>query len=122
MQSITKTYLTDLLVRTINQTIQIRRVSQHKQLPYLQYTTATTDELLDFIASIPYFDEGLKNFLMGKQNDTIIIISQAWETSFMVRAKAWAESEAWLYINPIFAIGFSTQQLTREKDSLTLPY
>ena len=122
MQSITKTYLTDIIFRAINQTIQTRRVTQKNHLYYLQYASATNDELYDFIQSIPYFDERLKSFLMGKLKETNIIISQAWETSFIVRTKTWAESDTWLHADPIFSIGFYPEYIIRQKDFLTLPY
>ena len=122
MQSITKTYLTDIIFRTINQTIQVRRASQKNHLHYLNYPTARQEEILDFIQSTPYFDEQLKNFLMGKLNDTTIIISQNWETAFIVKCKSWAHSNDWLHKDTIFSIGFYPEYITRRKDSLTLPY
>ncbi len=122
MQSITKTYLTDIIFRTINQTIQIRRASQSNHLYYLRYAIATNEELYDFIQSIPYFDERLKCFLIGKLNDTTIIISQTWETSFIIKIKAWAESDIWLHTDPIFSIGFYPEYIPKQKDFLTLPY
>ena len=122
MQSITKNYLTDIIFRTINQTIQVRRASQRNHLYYLQYATATNDELLDFIQSIPCFDERLKSFLMGRSNESTIIISQTWEIAFMVKTKTWAQSNTWLHTDPIFAIGFYPEYITKGKDFLTLPY
>lgn len=122
MQSVTKAYLTDIILRVINKTIQTRRESQNNHLYYLQYGSATNDELWDFIQSIPYFDERLKNFLVGKLNDKNIIISQTWETSFIVKVKTWAESNTWLHTDPIFSIGFYPEYITNRKDFLTLPY
>jgi hypothetical protein len=122
MQLITKAYLADIITRTIGPTIQIRRSSQNSHLYNLQNSAVTNDELWIFIQSIPYFDEGLKKFLMGKHGDSNIIISQTWETAFLVRVKQWAESNTWLHTDPIFSIGFYPQYITSGKDFLTLPY
>ena len=122
MQSITKTYLTDIIFRAINQTILVRRASQKNHLHYLNYPTARQEEILDFIQSIPCFDEDLKKFLMGKLNENTIIISQNWETAFIVKCKSWAHSSDWLHKDTIFSIGFYPEYIFRRKDSLTLPY
>ncbi len=122
MQSITKIYLTDIIFRAINQTIQLRRASQKNHLHYLNYPTARQEEILDFIQSMPYFDEQLKKFLMGKLTETTIIISQNWETAFIVKCKSWAHSNDWLHKDTIFSIGFYPEYIIRRKDSLTLPY
>jgi hypothetical protein len=122
MQLVTKSYLTDIIFRTIRPGIQIRRASQSNHLHYLQFSAATNDELWAFIQSIPYFDERLKDFLMGKAGDSNIIISQTWETNFIIRVKQWADSHTWLHTDPIFSIGFYPQYITRGKDFLTLPY
>ena len=122
MQSITKTYLTDIIFRAINETIQVRRASQKNHLHYLQYPTAREEEILDFIQSIPCFDERLKNFLMSSQEDTATIVSQSWETAFIVKCKSWAHHNDWLHKDPIFSIGFYPEYITKRKDFLTLPY
>jgi len=122
MQFITRTYLTDIIFRGINETIQPRRMSQKNHLFYLHYPTATKDELLDFIESIPYFDDRLKDFLMGNLPNDNTIISQAWETSFIVKTKLWATSNDWLHVDVILSIGFYTKYVKANKDLLTLPY
>jgi len=122
MQLVTKTYLTDIILRTLCPGIQKRRASQRNQLHYLQLSAATNDELWAFIQSIPYFDERLRDFLMRKPADTNIIISQTWETNFIIRVKQWADSHTWLHTDPIFSIGFYPQYITKGKDFLTLPY
>lgn len=122
MQSIIKTYLTDIIFRTINETIQTRRASQKNHLHYLRYTAATEEEIVDFIQSIPYFDDQLKSFLMNQQNEITIIISQTWETAFIIKCKSWAHSNDWLHKDPICLIGFYPEYITKRKDALRLPY
>jgi len=122
MQLVTKFYLADIVVRAISPGIQLRRASQNNHLHYLQFSTPTNDELWAFIQSIPYFDQRLRDFLTGKQGESNIIISQTWETNFIIRVKQWADSNTWLHIDPIFSIGFYPQYITRGKDFLSLPY
>ena len=122
MQSITKAYLADIIYRAINQTIQVRRASQKNHLHYLNYPTARQEEILDFIQSMPYFDEQLKFFLMGTLSETTIIISQNWETAFIVKCNLWAHSNDWLHKDTMFSIGFYPEYISRRKESLTLPY
>ena len=122
MQSITKTYLTDIIFRAINETIEIRRASQKNNLYYLNYPFATNEELFDFIQSIPYFDEKLKQFLMGKLNDENTIISQSWETAFIVKCKTWAQNDYWLHVDVILSVGFYAEYIKKHNDCLTLPY
>ena len=122
MQSITATYLTDIIFRAINETILVRRASQKNHLHYLNYPTAREEEIVDFILSISYFDEQLKKFLMDKQNETTTIISQTWETTFIVKCKSWAYNNDWLHKDPICLIGFYPEYITKRKDSLRLPY
>ena len=49
MQLVTKTYLTDIILRTLCPGIEKRRVSQRNQLHYLQLVAATSEELWAFI-------------------------------------------------------------------------
>ena len=121
MQSITIAYLTGIILRVVNETIQLRRAAQKNHLYYLHYPAVKEDELTDFIQSIPYFDERLKNFLLDKLCDKTIVISQAWENLFIVKSKAWAKSDTWLYTDPIISIGFYPEY-NKDKDFLTLPY
>ena len=122
MQLVTNSYLKDIIVRAISSGIQIRRAAQSNHLHYLQFAAATNDELWAFIQSIPSFDQSLRDFLLGKYGDSNTIISQTWETNFVIRVKQWADSHTWLYIDPMFSIGFYPQYITRGKDILTLPY
>ena len=49
MQLGIKTYLTDIILRTLCPGIEKRRVSQRNQLNYLQLVAATSEELWAFI-------------------------------------------------------------------------
>lgn len=122
MQLITKSYLTSIIFRAVNETLDIRRASQKNILFYLVYPNATNDELLDFIQSCPFFDEGLKIYLLEKDGDESIIISQHWETAFIVKTKQWANSKQWLHDDVIVTIGFYAAHLKSNNDSLKLPY
>lgn len=51
--------------------------------------------IADFLLSIPYFDADLKNFILGKAKESVMIVSQAWEIEFIIRTKSWATSETW---------------------------
>ncbi|MEO6729704.1 MAG: hypothetical protein ABIN01_00710 [Ferruginibacter sp.] len=122
MQLITKAYLTDIIVRAVNETIELRRASQKNNLYHTAVGVANEDELLYFIQSIPDFDERLKNFLLEQQKEASTIISQAWETSFIVKCKAWAKSNDWLHKDPIVAVGFYPKYIINWRDVLSLPY
>jgi hypothetical protein len=57
MKAITKEYLVDIIYRVITKTIDIHRNSKKNSSYYEPFPTATDEEILDFIHSIPYFDE-----------------------------------------------------------------
>ena len=122
MQLITKAYLTDIIVRAVNETIEQRRASQKNKLYHMAVGVANEEELLYFIQSIPDFDERLKNFLLEQQKDASTIISQAWETSFIVKCKTWAQSNDWLHKDPIVSVGFYPKCIINWRDVLSLPY
>lgn len=122
MQSITKTYLTDIVFRAISETINTRRVSQKNNLFYLDYPTPTEEEVADFIQSIPYFDKRLKNFLLGELDENTTIISQAWETAFIVKCKTWAKSDDWLHVDMMLFTRFYGAYAMIDTACLTLPY
>ena len=122
MQLISRSYLTGIVFRAINNTIQERRASQQNQLFYLNYPTATEEEFWDFIQSIPYFDAELKNFLISKLADESIIVSQPWETSFIVKTKQWASTNEWLHVDVIVSLGFYAEYFMLSPDYLKLPY
>jgi hypothetical protein len=97
MKAITKDYLADIIFRLINKTIETHRASRNNYLLHEHFPVATDAEILDFIQSIPYFDIGLKNFIVGNLTEETIIVSQTWETEFVKRSQAWAESFEWLH-------------------------
>jgi len=91
-------------------------------LPAEHEFKATNEEIADFILSIPYFDERLKNFILGFSNEQTIIISQSWEIAFMARAGKWAESEEWLHGAFRLSMGSYGDEQRSCADFLTLPY
>ena len=122
MQLITKSYLTSIIFRAVNTTLETRRASQKNILFYLDYPSATEEELLDFIQSCPFYDAGLQEYLSPNTNGESIIISQPWETTFIVKTKQWANSDQWLHVDVIFSIGFYAKYSNVNPDTLKLPY
>ena len=121
MISVTGEYLVNIIERHLNKTIQLRR---NNTIPELTENpgTASNEEIADFILSIPYFDDGVKDFIFGNTNEQTIIVSQPWEIAFIVRTKKWAESVEW--INDTFK---PTKFIYNERekvgaDFLKLPY
>jgi hypothetical protein len=118
MQSITAEYLTGIITKYVSKTICVRR-----NLPAEYFNPKevrpTNDEISDFILSIPYFDERLKDFLFGNLAETAIIISQIWEIEFIKRCDNWANNEEWLKTKNTY-LKFSSQRT--ENFMFTLPY
>jgi hypothetical protein len=80
----------------------------------------TEEELIDFVASIPYFTIELKDFLMGNLTVQTIIISQDWEKDFARKSIAWATHPQWTATDMSFlATNFKNMVIT---DALTMPY
>ena len=122
MKAITKDYLVDVIYRVINKTIDKHRTSKKNSSMYEQVPTATDEEILDFIHSIPYFDERLKNFLVGNLADETIIVSQSWEIEFLKKTLSWAESFEWLHGNNYFLSDAHISSIKKNTVFLTLPY
>ena len=122
MKAITKDYLTDIIFRVINKTIDTHRNSKKNAFYYEPFPTATDEEILDFIQSIPYFDIRLKDFLMGNLVDETIIISQSWEIEFIKKTLSWAEGFEWLHGNNYFLSEAHTSNIRKQSACLTLPY
>ena len=122
MKAITKDYLLEVVFRAINKTINIHRESKKNTFYYEPFPTATDEEMLDFIQSIPYFDLGLKNFLLGNMVEKTIIISQAWELEYLKKTIAWAESFEWLHGNDYFLSEAHISGIKKGVSFLTLPY
>ena len=115
-------YLITVIEQYVSRTIGIRRNHSIEKLMHELVYNVTNEELADFILSIPYFDERIKNFIIGFSNEQTIIISQSWEIAFIVRTRKWAESDKWLY--GAFQLSMETHidQLKGKADFLTLPY
>ena len=106
--------------RSKDETINLYRAS--KKTEYDLEPTATEDEMLDFICSIPYFDEKLKDFLLGNLEEQNIIISQAWEIQFIKQCTLWSESFEWQHGDNSFLSDAHLNTIKNDKNLLTLPY
>lgn len=122
MKAITRDYLTDMIQRCINKTIDVHRKSKKKFFSYDKYPVATDEEVLDFISSIPYFDLRLKDFLVGNLPDETIIISQAWEIEFIKKSQLWAQSYEWVEGNEYYLTDAHIRSLKSDISFLSLPY
>ena len=122
MNSITKDYLAGIIFKKTSETIDIHRESKRHQFDNEPYPGATDEEVLDFIISIPYFDERLKDFLLGNLIEDTIIISQSWENEFIKNTLLWAESFEWLHGNDYFLSEAHISGINKEGMFLTLPY
>lgn len=121
MIAVTGEYLINIIERRVNQTIGLRRNLSATELLAGPLLYATNEEIADFILSIPYFDERLKNFILGFLSEQTIIISQTWEIAFSVRTGRWAESDEWLH--GAFRLSMnSLEDHQQNPDFLTLPY
>ncbi|WP_301932664.1 hypothetical protein [Ferruginibacter sp.] len=122
MIAVTGEYLINIIERRVNQTIGLRRNLPTAELLIKPLLYATNEEIADFILSIPFFDERLKNFILGFLTEQTIIISQSWEIAFIVRSQRWAESDEWLHND--FRLSMSTldNHPYNNPDFLTLPY
>lgn len=118
MQSITADYLVEIVAKNVNSTICRRRnLPQEYFMP--KTINASDEEIVDFILSIPYFDERIKDFIFGNIPETAIIISQLWEIEFMKRCEQWANDDTWL-TEKCSNLSFVFQQ--QRKAKFTLPY
>ena len=122
MNSITKEYLTEIIFKKTSETIDQHRESKQHQFDNEPYPGATDAEVLDFIITIPYFDEKLKDFLLGNLAESTIIISQAWENAFIKNTRQWAESFEWLHGNNYFLSEAHISGINKERVFLRLPY
>ena len=122
MISVTGEYLLNIIERHVNRTIGFRRNLPIEEIGDENMLASTNEEIADFILSIPYFDERLKNFILGFSNEQTIIISQSWEIAFMVRAGKWAESDEWLHGALRLSMSAYGDHQKADADFLTLPY
>ena len=122
MRAVTGEYLINIIERRVNQTIGLRRNLSAAELLTEPFLYATNEEIADFILSIPYFDERLKNFILGFFTELTIIISQTWEIAFSVRTGRWAESDEWLHGAFRLSMSSLDDHQYNNPDFLTLPY
>ncbi len=115
MQSITATYLLDMIEKKMNTAIHLHRRQNPHSLNMALYAKPTAAEIKEFIHSIPYFDNSLKDFLIIT-SERQTIISQKWETEFIKKVDLWLGSYEWMYGKPC------SQNYKEEKTSLGLPY
>lgn len=122
MQSITKVYLLDIIYRMINNSIKQHRYSKHNDHYNEVYATATDEEMIDFIVTIPYFDIDLKDFLLGNVKEETVIISQSWEIEFIKKCTAWSQSYEWLEGDEYYLSDTHISRLMQQANCLRLPY
>lgn len=122
MNSITKDYLTGIIFKEISATIDQYRESKKPPFDNEAYPGATDEEVLDFIIAIPYFDDKLKDFLIGNLVEDTIIISQTWEIEFIKRTRLWAASNDWLHGSDCLSDENYINPVNRDRAFLTLPY
>ena len=122
MNSITKDYLAEIIFKKTSETIDRRREARQHQFDNEPYPGATDEEVLDFIISIPGFDEKLKDFLLGNLAEETIIISQAWENEFIKKVMQWRESFEWLHGGDYFMGAAAGEEVRKEAVFLRLPY
>ena len=121
MNSITKEYLAEIILKKISEKIDVHRRAKRDAISNGAYALPTDEEVLDFIISIPYFDDRLKDFLIGNLGDSTIIISQSWENEFIVKTRLWAESFEWLHGNDQL-LSEPGNSNNKERKFLSLPY
>ncbi len=122
MKAITRDYLTDIIFRTINKTIDLHRASKKNRFFYEPFPSATDEEVLDFIHSIIYFDDELKNFLVGNLIEKTIIVSQSWEIEFLKKVMLWAQSFEWIQGNSYYLSEAHIKLIKQKAVCLGLPY
>ncbi len=122
MIAATGEYLINIIERRVNQTIGLHRNLSAEEIAANNFLYATNKEIADFILSIPYFDERLKNFILGFLTEQTIIISQSWEIAFIVRTGRWAESEEWLHGAFQLSMSSLANHQYHNPNFLTLPY
>ena len=122
MKAITRNYLAEIIYRVIQKNILQHRQSK-KEAVYRKFITDVTDEeMIDFIHSIPYLDDRLKDFIMGNLVERTIIVSQAWEIEFLKKNIAWAESFEWLHGDNYFLSEAHINSIRKKVERLKLPY
>lgn len=89
--------LRKIIFDEINPTIDIHRESDENYF-WLEHNPDVTDrEIEDFIQSIPYFDQELKNFLLDVLfEDKEMLVTEEWKEELIQKVSIWAKSCEWL--------------------------
>lgn len=122
MKAITRSYLGEIIYRVIQKNIFKHRQSKKDEVSKMFITDVTDEEMIDFIHSIPYLDDRLKDFIMGNLVERTIIISQSWEIEFLKKIIAWAESFEWLHGDNYFLSEAHINSIRKKVERLKLPY
>ena len=119
MKNIVSDYLLNLLCDCIKTTIHYRRkMVSHQGL--FKTDDPTNEEIIDFVYSIPYFDEGLKDFMLEHLQLHAIIIDDTWEQLFIKKSIAWAIHPDWTQTDLSFLNGSGNEYAGH--GLLSLPY
>ena len=73
MQLVTKEYLLEIIQRKASSTIRVYRKRFPHSMNLSIYPVATMEEVKEFVACIPYFDQSLKDFLLSSKDEQTII-------------------------------------------------
>jgi hypothetical protein len=120
MKAVTNIYLFNKLHEIVSSTIALRRNEQFNY--FLEPPLASGAEVEDFILSIPYFDEELKNFIAGNLQLKTFVIDNIWEADFILRAELWAQSNDWIRNNLANSVAKCIALAKANADRLSLPY
>lgn len=120
MKAVTNIYLFNNLQQIVSSTIALRRNELFNY--FLQPPIASIAEVEDFVLSIPYFDEALKNFIAGNLPVKTFVIDNTWEADFMLRAKLWAQSDEWIRNDLANSVAKCIALAKANEDRLSLPY
>src|SRR5688500_13025298 len=111
MITITSEYLIDIIERHIRER-SVELIDANADHIAIMPAKISNESIADFLLSIPYYDTGLKNFILGHSDKSMMIVSQAWEIEFILRTKTWAATA----IGHSQSLATSTQlQLNNEK-------
>jgi len=90
MKYVKQSELRKLIFDAINPTIEAYREAQENYF-WLEFNPCTNEqEIDDFIKSIPYFEQELKDFLLDNcAREKVIVISDEWEEEFAKKVWMW---------------------------------
>jgi hypothetical protein len=122
MKCVTKIYLVEIIYRMIDEQIGVHRMARKQPSLLPNDAPPTGEEVLDFIISIPFFDNRLKDFLIGNVPDHAILISANWEQLFIEGTANWCNSAEWLLEEDETENVMGTYAEPRMAQCLGLPY